>query len=544
MNTTLEQLQLAANASPCDGAAADAYASALVMCNQHDMAVAWSREAVRRAPDDVRYLARLARRLTNAVLGKNGGPNVADQIADCLAQIDRLTGVPEDPVIHRDFGLLYLAANRNDDAARCFVAAVTLRPRGFSLYLPLAEAYLQQSPSGQRQTEALLRPWKDLFDASVIQELYVQGRYAETCALTKRLAHDDPSSCASLVGAGLLAFVERNVERGRALHEQAFRLHPQHPLAAFVHLYNLCASERYIEAGEILRTCSRALRWTRPFRTARGSPSWKGEPLEGRSILLTASPGFGDTLQFVRFVRMFRDRGADVILECQPALASLVARVGGVSEVIEPYAACRPHDYECCLEDAWLHLGLSAADVSAFTPYLHASSEVQGWANERLHLDMGLRVGVAWQGSRNRPNPYTCRAMPLADLEPLTRVPGVALYSLQVGQGCEQIEKLNGRRPIVTSAAGFEETAALIAQLDVVVTIDTSIVHLAGGLGKTTFLLLPYLPSSWRWPPGRDRSPWYGSVTQLWQGSPGDWSAPVARVADQLARMSHHGRSM
>jgi hypothetical protein len=193
-------------------------------------------------------------------------------------------------------------------------------------------------------------------------------------------------------------------------------------------------------------------------------------------------------------------------------------------------------------------LGTTVASVPAAVPYLSADPvRIEKW-REVLAVHDGFRVGIAWQGSPTMLPYDRWRSYPLARLEPLARVEGVRLISLQQGSGSEQIASLGGRFPVVDlgsqlddSAGAFVETAALIANLDLVIACDTALAHLAGALGIAAWVLLPMVPN-WRWLLDRDDTPWYPTVRLFRQTSPGAWDDPIRRMGEALRLLTPAAR--
>jgi Flp pilus assembly protein TadD len=264
--------------------------------------------------------------------------------------------------------------------------------------------------------------------------------------------------------------------------------------------------------------------------------AWRGEPLQGRRLLLWAEQGFGDTLQFIRFAKHAAVRGAVVSVEVQPELAALVRTAPGVSAVIPHGQVVPQYDFHCPLMSLPHFLG-ALPTVSAShgaTPYLFAKpANAEEWRG-RLNGHGGLKVGLAWAG---RSRSYSAeliavdarRSFSLAGLQPLLKIPGCSFFSLQK-QG-------TAGAPVHDYSSewhDFSDTAAFVINLDLVITVDTAVAHLAGALGKPVWLLNRY-DTCWRWLLGRSDSPWYGTVRQFRQPEPGAWDPVIQAVAAALA---------
>ncbi len=267
-------------------------------------------------------------------------------------------------------------------------------------------------------------------------------------------------------------------------------------------------------------------------------PQWRGEPLHGARILLHGEQGLGDTLQFLRFLPMVQATGASVLLEVQPPLRSLAAQLPGVTALFTSGEPLPPFDWHCPLMSLPTALGIASESLPAPRSYLSIPDAAQQKAAALPWPATGLRVGIAWAGNAAHTKDRY-RSLPLALLEPLLRLEGVHFYSLQMGPPAAQLQSLQAPitdlRPAITDMA---DTAALIAHLDLVIAVDTSVVHLAGALGKPVWLMLPAAPD-WRWMLHRDDSPWYPSMRLFRQPTLNDWPHVVAQICRQLAPLSH-----
>jgi len=279
-------------------------------------------------------------------------------------------------------------------------------------------------------------------------------------------------------------------------------------------------------------------RWSTPygvrFRRKLPQPLWKGEPLEGSRILLYCEQGMGDTLQFVRYVPLVAERGGKVILEVQPRLHQLLAHVPGAAEVVGPGETLPEFDCQCPLLSLPWALGTELTSIPASIPYIHPHpAKVEAW-RQRLPGN-SLRIGLVWAGSPLHPHEFW-RAIPLEVLAPLTNIEGTSFYSLQMGAGTDQLKQLGSRACIIDlceEQKDFADTAAIVANLDLVISIDTSVAHLTGAMGQPGWVLLSK-SSDWRWLLDREDSPWYPTLRLFRQSTPGNWRDVVARVEREL----------
>ncbi len=256
-------------------------------------------------------------------------------------------------------------------------------------------------------------------------------------------------------------------------------------------------------------------------------------------LLLVADQGFGDAIQFSRYLPWAAARCANLTLACSPDLAPLLHAAFPDIPIVVRWEDAPTFDAWQALSGLPRLHGTRLATIPSAPAYLRADPARTAEWGARLAglLPPGLRrIGIAWAG-RPTHNNDTNRSATLATLRPLTKIPGVALVALQKGPPAAQIGDYFSPAPLLNlgpELSDFADTAALLANLDAVVAVDTSVVHLAAALGRPTFVLLPFAPD-WRWLLGRADSPWYPSVTLFRQTAPQDWSVPVAAAAAALA---------
>ena len=259
-------------------------------------------------------------------------------------------------------------------------------------------------------------------------------------------------------------------------------------------------------------------------------PRWQGEDLGGRTILVWAEQGFGDTLQFIRYVPLLAEQGARVVVEVQAPLVRLVQGMAGVAAVIaqgEPLPAFDVHAPLVSLA----HLFRTTLEtVPNAVPYVMPPHAAMSAWKERLSGN-GLKIGLVWAGNPKQKNDFN-RSMPGAFLPVLAACQGVDFYSLQVGQAKGALSgKIHDLSPLLID---FTETAAALLALDMCITVDTSVAHLAGALGVPVWVMLTLRPD-WRYLRGRDDCPWYPSMRLFRQEKQGDWGDVVRRVAAALS---------
>jgi tetratricopeptide (TPR) repeat protein len=272
-------------------------------------------------------------------------------------------------------------------------------------------------------------------------------------------------------------------------------------------------------------------------RRALAAPLWVGrQPLAGKTILLHAEQGFGDTIQFVRYAPLVAARGARVVLEVQPQLVRLLSGMNGVDTVL-PRSASLPHfDFHCPLASLPLALGTEMHSIPADVPYLAPPTGASKYWQARLPRSRPL-VGLVWSGERAHDNDLN-RSIRLETLLPLLAGVDVQFVSLQYDVREQDAALLKARTDLLHISrefTDFADTAAAVAALDALISVDTAVAHLCGAMGKPLFLLLPYA-ADFRWLRERSDSPWYPTARLFRQRRFGDWTDTIAALRQDLGR--------
>ena len=345
-------------------------------------------------------------------------------------------------------------------------------------------------------------------------------------------ASDDPAQ-AWLLRGGILFALQREEEAVRC-YAQALSLTPDAARSRYdASLHRLALGDMPAAWRE------HESRWRVPdfpaLRRDFRQPLWLGQgDLAGRRVLLHAEQGLGDTLQFCRYAALVAAHGAEVLLEVQPPLVGLMRSLAGPARVLAQGAPLPDFDLHCPLLSLPLAFGTTLATIPASPSYLAASPpRLQLW-RQRLGPAGGRRIGLVWAGNSHHGNDRR-RSMPLAAAAPLLGL-GAEVIGLQhevPERDRATLASLPGLRMLGPECRDFEDTAALVSLLDVVITVDSSVAHLAGALGKPVLILLPQL-SDWRWLLRREDSPWYPSARLFRQQGQGDWGGVIARVVAAL----------
>jgi tetratricopeptide (TPR) repeat protein len=271
-------------------------------------------------------------------------------------------------------------------------------------------------------------------------------------------------------------------------------------------------------------------------------PLWDGSPLIGRTILLHTEQGLGDTIQFIRYASLVKDRGGKVIVECQSALLPLLATASGIDHLAAERSDLPPFDVQAPLLSLPGIFGTELATIPAQVPYLQADANlVQHW-RQKLSTLRGFKVGMAWQG-RPTFRYDRRRSIPLAHFAPLAGIDGIQLISLQKGPGADQLDLIASKfavhnlgNDLDESTGAFMDTAAVIMNLDMVICSDSAIAHLAGAMGVPVWVALNMVPD-WRWLLEREDSPWYPTMHLFRQTKSGDWNSVFAHIAAELSTL-------
>ena len=271
-------------------------------------------------------------------------------------------------------------------------------------------------------------------------------------------------------------------------------------------------------------------------------PLWNGdEPLAGKTLLIHPEVGYGDLIMFSRYVSLVEERGAAVIVEAPASLQSLLASLPCKVQVLAPEDPLPPVDFRCPIMSLPRAFKTTTRTIPARFPYLAADPDKRDQWRKKLGERRGLRIGVAWWGAKGRGVDliaHKSRSIPLEALHPLWKFP-VEFHSLQQEMSAQDAASLPGVQALADHGSAlrdFSDTAALIEEMDLVISIDTSVAHLAGALGKALWVVLPF-SSDYRWGLEGPTTPWYPSATLFRQASPGGWERVVAQVADALVQL-------
>jgi len=365
--------------------------------------------------------------------------------------------------------------------------------------------------------------------------LDAQGRFDDAVAAHRRATVADPNYAKGHANLAVALRVVGALDEARAASERAVALAPDDPEIRFNHAHVLLMNGELARGFEELRWGRHCKGWSDGY-PAFAEPEWTGEPLAGRTLLLYAEAGLGDTMQFVRYLPMVHDKGGSVLLQVQPPLVPLLRALPGVT-VIALGEQLPRFDLQLPLIGLPRIFGTTLDTIPATVPYLHPdAAKVAQW-RRILNDRSGLNIGVVWAGNPRHKGDRQ-RSIAAARLLPQLAIPGVKLHSLQKDPRPADAATIAALgRDIVDLApmlADFSDTAAAVMQLDLVITVDTSVAHLVGALGRPVWLLLPHA-LDWRWMRDREDTPWYPSMRLFRQQTPRIWDDVIARASAELA---------
>ncbi len=500
---------------------------------RHGEALALWQSVLHAAPDSVD--ARIETALARIRMGDAAGAK---------RDLDRAISLaPTDDGTWRRIASGFVLLRKFPDAVDAYTAALNCNPeepRNYTAFASLCShlgeyaVARELAESATRLAPDLLWAWVELGNAQM-KEGHPEAA-ADSFRQAIRVAPQDPVGYCNLAITQMEAM---HLEEARTTLDQALALDPEHPLARWNRALVLLTQGRLQEAWpdyEYRRQSNIQGVIYRPT-----TPQWRGEPIAGQRILLLCEQGLGDSLQFIRYARLLKERGAWVAVRIQAPLKPLFAELAEIDRLIDESEAVPETDWHCHLLSLPLAFHTSLATIPAQTPYLRApSASALRWQG-RLANTAHPRVGLVWAGGKRQHMADAVlldarRSLELKQLLPLATVPGITFVSLQKDEAAAQVAELAGQWPILDYSGeltDFAETAALVEQLDLVISVDTAVAHLAGALGKPVWLLNRW-DTDWRWLLGREDSPWYPSLRQFRQPRAGDWAGAITALSRVL----------
>jgi tetratricopeptide (TPR) repeat protein len=442
----------------------------------------------------------------------------------------------------KKLGGLLFNGGKLEEALECYSKAVSLRTTDADslnhLGLVLQRLGRTEEAISNHRRALELRPEFPDGLISLGNALRQSGQLDEGIECFRRSLAMRPKCPDTLTFLGAALQEQSRLTEAISMHRQAIEIRPDHVQAHLNLALVLLAQGNFQEGWP-------EYEWRRKDKTSGeserdfASPQWHGEALAGRRILIHAEQGVGDVIQFVRYMPLVAGRGGRVVLECYRELSRLFRGMDGVEEIVIAGEPVPRVDMHCPILSLPLAFGTTLDSIPVGSPYLHADPAlIEHWAKKMASVGSGKKVGIAWAGRPTHLNDHN-RSIPEKLFNRLGGIPGIRYISLQKGPSAWPAAK-GDRELDITDWTGeltdFADTAAIVANLDLVVTVDTSVAHLAGAMGKPAWVLIPH-PADFRWLLAREDSPWYPSLRLFRQRRRGDWPAAIDEIAEQLRKL-------
>jgi Flp pilus assembly protein TadD len=456
---------------------------------------------------------------------------------------------PNVPQFHYNLGLVFIALKMQEKAIQSFENAIKLKPGYADAYYNLAFALKEQ-----RQFENAVKNFKIAIQLAP-DDAYAHYNLGNTYEALDRYEAAVASYNSAIRIMPNFTDVRNNLavvlkELGRfdeaiSHFREALRLQPDcaeaHWNLALALLVKGQFEEGWKEHEWRFRRGKKSTIYPYDFRI----PLWDGSSFTGKRLFVHLEQGFGDTLQFIRYLPMVKALGGTVIFETLRPLLGILNGFPGIDKLVE-ISPERSHaegcDYYVPIMSLPMLFSTDIPTIPSNIPYIFADpTKVEQWKN-RINKE-GYKIGVVWAGKPGHGNDKN-RSCALEHFLTLARIPGVAMYGLQKGDAARQAENPADMKGIVNfdrELKDFSETAAAIENLDLVISVDTALVHLAGAMGKPVWTLLPYAPD-WRWLLEREDSPWYPTMRLFRQPVRGDWGAVFDKIKDELEKLTRERR--
>ena len=441
-----------------------------------------------------------------------------------------------------NLGNVLRAHNRLEEAIACYEKVLAAAPTHIDALVNFSTIRIAQKRYDDAQTlcEKVIR-----LDAGNVESRYnlaqimsIQDRHEEAIAWHREVVKISPRFIQSYAEMAAIRSAQHQADDAIALARKALTIDPNYAHAHWTLSLALLLAGQYEEGWR-----EHEWRWRWTDYTARwrnyAQPQWQGEDISGKTILLYPEQGLGTMMQLARYVPLVHARGAKVVLEAPPELARLMrASFGTPAEIVAPEAALPPFDLHCPLMSLPLAFGTTLDSLPQNGPYLSAPPDlIAKWQARLAASGAGLRVGLSWAGNPKQGNDHN-RSLALHVLGKLGGVPNVQFYGLQKGAAAEQaIPPGLDMVQLGDALEDFADTAALMMNLDLIISVDTAVSHLAGALGRKSWTMLTHC-ADWRYLLNRSDSPWYPAMRLYRQRTLGDWDDVVTQVRADLQRAS------
>jgi hypothetical protein len=385
-----------------------------------------------------------------------------------------------------------------------------------------------------------LAPGAAFHHRDIAETLRRQGRLDEALAHARQAVELAPNDAGCHCNLGVIHYDRLEIDAAIAAGRRALELDPTNPAAHFELSESLMISGQFEEGW-------REYEWRfdrpnmPPLLPPSTRPPWNGQPMPDGTLMLIADLGFGDTIQFCRYVLDAAKLCPNIIMGCSKEMIPIVRQIPGIAGFYDRWQDMPVFDAYCPLSGLPRLMGTNLSNIPAPVPYLSADPErVEYWRRrlEALIPPGTRRIGLAWAGNPTHSNDFN-RSTSLEKCAPLLALENTAFVSLQMGKARDEIGRYSGTAPLIDMAESFTDTMAILTCLDRLVTVDTSLAHLAGALGRPASILLCFAPD-WRWLLERCDTPWYPTATLHRQDRPGDWDSALQKVVALIRAEDGH----
>jgi tetratricopeptide (TPR) repeat protein len=497
----------------------------------NDEAESYYKKAITLEPDNSVYLLNIS-----DCFVKQGR---LDEAVEVLQQL--VNSKPGYYHAYNSLGVVALKQKKYENAEKLFLRAIQLKGDYWEAYQNLGYCYEKMNMNSEAVLtyKHALEINNDLSSTKIkLSNMFMEeGRYSESEKYLNDLGNNEKNKALSYTNLGVSKMKQGKIDE--AIEFTAKALHENDQLAITHYNY----SHALLLQGNFIQGWNE-YEWRKLMDNFEprsfSKPVLIDENISGKKILVCCEQGLGDTINFVRYLPMLKELGAHVIFECDPRLADVLSNCEGIDKFIVRNGKDEPtieYDYYTYLLSLPLYFQTESKNIPAKIPYINiGKSKVENWS-KLITKDGSINVGIVWAGNPKHVNDKN-RSCDLQNFAELFEIPHTKFFSLQKGKGLEQIDKIQSNRimNLDLQFTSFEDTAAAVANLDLVISVDTSVAHLAGALGKDIWIMLPFLPD-WRWQLERSDSPWYPSARLFRQTEEKKWDSVIQEIKSELLNL-------
>ena len=465
-----------------------------------------------------------------------------DKAVSCYRKV--LEMHPEDTGAWINIGLAFKERGMNREALCCYERAIEISPGEAKAYTLAGDIFRDlgqlEKAFSWYQTALRLRPDLPKAHIDIGGICFQQEKFEEARLCCEKALSLKPDYVEALYNLAITLEALGRVKEAMEMYTRVLTLDPRHRDAALNRSLCLLLTGNFDDGWREYENRIVPDEWKNVYPYRYNLPRWDGSPLEGKKIFVHDEQGIGDTIQFVRYLPMVKSLGATVILETRKSLFGLFQNFHGIDRLVERRVSGDP--VEAC--DCYIPLlslpgifGTRPDSIPASVPYLFADAQKANHWHNRLS-GPEFKTGLVWRGNPRHKKDRS-RSCALQHFEQLSMLTGLKIFGLQKMDSAAVNKELSGRtwiKNLGREFRDFTDTAAVIANLDLVVSVDTAVAHLAGAMGKPVWLLLPFVPD-WRWMTKREDSPWYPSMRLFRQPQRGVWASVVENVRRALKRL-------